>query len=240
MLNGRWFFGVLVLICFFATLGWSQGDESQYEGGVFGGVSAVSGDIQSHTLVSGSATETSRSVGVHYGSGYQIGARIAENLRDVWSAELEYSFANQPLRFTNLTPTVQSLSISQSVNHFAYNVAYLPPLGYGRFRPYAKIGVGANLFYVHESSRDEAQALGIHLRDSWQFSFNWGGGFKYLANDQTVLILDVRDFVSSIPSYGLPQSAQVVNGGFQPGFAHNGFLNNVQFNVGVSFRWTDW
>ena len=240
MSNARCFLGVIVLITLCAPLVHAQNEENQFEGGVFGGVSAIPGDIESHTQVLGSADEMFRTVGVHYGSGYQFGARIAENLRDVWCAELEYSFANQPLRFTNLTPTVQSLSITQSVNHFAYNVAYLPPLDYGRFRPYGKIGVGATLFFLQDSSRDAAQALGIHLRDSWQFSFNWGGGLKFRANDQTVLIFDVRDFVSGVPSYGLPQSAQVVNGEFQPGYARHGFLNNVQVSVGVSFRWYDY
>jgi hypothetical protein len=49
---------------------------------------------------------------MHYASGYQIGVRVTQNLGEFAAASLEYNFANQPLRFTNLTPTVQSLSLS--------------------------------------------------------------------------------------------------------------------------------
>src|SRR3954467_13862928 len=75
--------------------------DPEYEGAGFAGGS-FGQDFQFHTSVLGSSVETSRTVGVHYGSGYVVGGRVNQNVNDYWGAALEYSFANQPLQFTNL------------------------------------------------------------------------------------------------------------------------------------------
>jgi hypothetical protein len=213
--------------------------DPEFEASGFAGGSWA-GNLHFPTSVSGSALETSRTVGVRYGSGYVVGARVNQNVNDYWGAALEYSFANQPLQFTNLSPTIQSLSLGQTVHHFLYNVSYIPLGGFERFRPYAQAGGGATLFYIHGDSRDEALALGVYVRDSWKFTVNWGGGFKYMVDDQTALLFDVKDSISGVPSYGLPSAAQVINGQFQPGLASSGRLNIWQVNFGVAFRWNDW
>jgi uncharacterized membrane protein YkvA (DUF1232 family) len=63
------------------------------------------------------------------------------------------------LRFTNLSPTVQSLSLGHYVHHLSYDGSFLflPPEK--RFRPYVKAGVGAALFYISGHSKEEARAL---------------------------------------------------------------------------------
>lgn len=212
----------------------------QYEFSGFGGGSFVP-DLHLLTQVSGSSTETSRTVGMSFASAYQLGVRINENLGAYWSADLEYSFANQPVRFTNLSPTIPDLTLGQSVHHLTYNVSYLALSGTNRFRPQAKIGVGTALFFIHQSSKEQAEQLGLPLQDTWRFVFNWGGGFKYLiAENQGALLFDFKDQISSIPSYGLPSTAQVLNGVYQPGFSRSKFMNNLQFNFGISYRWNDW
>jgi opacity protein-like surface antigen len=202
----------------------------------FGGGSFL-GDFQFATPVSGSEEETSRTVGMHYARGYQTGLRIVENVEDFWSVDLEYSYANQPLRFTNISPGVESLSLSHSVHHFTYNVSFLPMSPRKRLRPYAKVGAGPTLFYIPGRSRDDARAKGVSLRDSWELAFNWGGGVKYLVYDQVAIGFDLRDQISGVPSYGLPRSAQVIDGAFVPGISRNGFVHNWQLNFGVTFQW---
>jgi hypothetical protein len=61
-----------------------------------------------------------------------------------------------------------------------------------------------------------------------------------MIDDQTAFHFDVKDYLSGVPSYGLPHSAQVVNGVFQPGFASQGVLQNLTLNVGIVYRWNDW
>ena len=210
----------------------------EWDGGAFGGTS-FAGDHQFLTQVSVTSQEGSRNVGVHYASGYQIGARINQNLRDFWAASLEYSFANQPLRFTNLSPSIQSLSLGQSVQHFSYDISYLPLSPRTRFRPYGKFGAGAALFYISSDSKNEARALGVNLRDSWEFAFNWGGEFKYLVDDDAALTFDFKDQITDMPSYGLLQTARVVDGVFLPGFSSNGLIHSWQINIGFAVQWDD-
>ena len=230
----------IVLVCasFVNAQQRTRWSDPEFEASGFAGGSFAE-DFHFSTPVSGSTQETSRTVGIHYGSGYQVGARVNQNLNDYWGAALEYSFANQPLQFTNLSPTVQSLSVGQTVHHFLYNVSYIPLGGWERFRPYAQLGAGATLFFIH-GDRDQALASGVYLRDSWKFTANWGGGFKYMVDEQTALLLDFKDSVSGIPTYGLPSAAQVVNGQYQPGIGSTGRLNIWQVNFGVAFRWNDW
>jgi hypothetical protein len=192
---------------------------------------------QFSTQVAGSPTETSRDVGMHYADGYQIGFRLTDYLGDYWAADIEYSFANQPLRFTNLSPSISTLALSHSVHHFTYNVLGLPLPGYKRFRPYGEVGVGATLFYIYGSSKQAALSAGVYVRDSWKFTGSLGGGFKYLVEDYFAVTLDVKDQITGVPSYGLPPSAQVVDGQYQPGFARRGLQQNWQISFGAGFQW---
>jgi len=231
---------VLTLAC--SLPGFARGSEPSeqpdWEVSGFGGGSFL-GDFQFSTPVSGSNQEGSRTVGVHYAAGYQIGVRITENLGHFWGAGLEYSFANQPLRFTNLAPNIQNLYLSESIHHLSYNISYLPLTAARRFQPYGSAGIGSALFYIARDSKNDALAQGLALQDSWKFTFNWGGGFKYLVADQFGLTFDLKDQISGVPSYGLPRSARVTNGQFQPGFSRSKLLNNWQINFGIAFQFDD-
>ena len=174
-----------------------------------------------------------------YDSGYLVGVRINQNLGDYWAADLEYSFSNQHLTFTNLSPNIQTLKLNQYLHNFTYDVSYLALPRTQRFRPFADAGVGGGFFYLPGRVRKDARELDLSLRNSWEFVFSWGGGFKYLVTDEVAVGFDVKDRISRIPSYGLPSEARIVNGRFQPGFAPHGTMNNWQFNLGVTFQWDE-
>ena len=218
------------------TASWLIDDKFEFAG--FGGAS-FAGNFLFPTLVVTNGQTTSQTEGMHYASGYQVGFRGSENLSDHWAVHLEYSFANQPLRFTNLSPTVQSLSLGHYIHHLSYDGSFLflPPEK--RFRPYVKAGVGTALFYISGSSRDYARSLGVSLRDSWELAFNWGAGLKAHVEDQTAISFEFKDQVTGIPSYGLPHSAQSVGGQFVPGISRNGYLNNWQVNIGIAYEWNE-
>src|SRR5262245_4488927 len=107
-----------------------------------------------------------RDVGLHFASGYQVGVNCRENLGDYWAADLQYTFANAPLEFTNLTPTVPSLGMGHSIHTFTYNGMFQAFSYHHRFRPYARAGAGASLFFLNDKSDAEA-VLGraVDLRD---------------------------------------------------------------------------
>jgi opacity protein-like surface antigen len=212
--------------------------EGKFEFTAFGGAS-FAGNFHFPTLVFTNGQVTSQVEGMHYASGYQVGFRVAENLSERWAVHLEYSFANQPLRFTNLSPTVQSLSLGHYLHHVSYDGTYLVLPPEKRFRPYVNAGAGTALFYITGHSKEEARSLGVPLRDSWEFAFNWGAGVKSRVEDQVVLTFEVKDTVTGVPSYGLPSSVQVRNGQVIPGISRNGFLNNWQLNFGIAVQWDE-
>jgi outer membrane protein W len=164
---------------------------------------------------------------MHFGSGYQIGIRLNDNVREHVAVDLEYAFAHQNLSFTNLAPAAENVSVTQYVHYLSYNVAYVwfPPRK--RFRPYADGGVGTALFFLPQASMENALAQGVKLRDSWAFLVNCGGGFKYLIRDQFAVTVDVKDRLFKIPSYGLPLSV-------------HGVGQTWQANVGLTFQWDEY
>ena len=202
---------------------------------------SFAGSYHFPTTVLGSDHETSRTVGMQYNSGYQLGMRVTDNFNELWAADLEYSFALQNLRFTNLSPDLPVLSLNNYTHHFDYNVAYMPLPRTRRFRPYVDAGAGASLFFINGDSRSQATQQGVKLRDgTWEFLFNIGGGGKYLVADQFAVTFDIKDAVSRIPRYGLRDTAQVINGQFVPGIHVHGILHNWQLNVGANFQWDEW
>ena len=191
------------------------------------------------TLVAGSDQVSSRTVGMRLASGYQIGASITDNFKESWSGGLEYSFGHEDLSFTNLSPTLQSLSLTQYSHSLSYNVSYLPLPPVKRFRPYGAVGVGTVLYLLPGQSKEIALSNGLNLRDSWVFLVNCGGGFRYLLRDQFAFTLGVRDQLSNVPSYGLPDIATVVNGQYRPGMHTHGVAQTWQIHFGLTFQWDE-
>jgi len=212
----------------------------RWEVSAFGGASTL-GDHTFATPVLGDSSTTSRTVGLSYDTGYMAGARILESLSEFWGAEFEYSFANQPLQFTGLTPDMAALDLSHSVHRFDYSLVFFVADPYKRLRPFFTTGAGVSLFHVGGSSKSEAASLtGIDLKDRWHFTFNWGGGVKYLLRDHWAVRFDFRDMITGVPDYGFPSSAQVVQGQFTPGFAPSGIMHGLQYSLGIAYQWDGW
>ncbi|HEX5000670.1 MAG TPA: outer membrane beta-barrel protein [Terriglobia bacterium] len=214
--------------------------EQDWEVSGFAGASVFSGDFHFSTPVLDDSPGSVQQVEMEYASGYQIGIRIGEYVGDHWAADLEYSFANQPIRFKNLAPLIPTLSLSQSIHHVSYSFSYLFADREARFRPYAKFGAGVAIFDVRRHSRDFIiQGLDplVRFHDSTKFMVNLGGGAEFYVGDQVALIFDVKDNLTGIPSYGLPRFGRIINGIYRPGIDRDGVMNNWQFNAGIAFIW---
>jgi opacity protein-like surface antigen len=168
-----------------------------------------------------------------------MGASITDNRWQHWGATLEYSFANQPITFANLTDSVSSLSLGHVIHRFSYDVLYYPLDRSQKVRPYLFAGPGVSLFYVKSSSKDEAASQGISLSDPWKFTMNWGGGVKYLLKSQVAASFQFSDSISGVPGYGLPRTGIVVSGGYAPGFRPDGLMNNWLISFGLNYQWDD-
>src|SRR5262245_34806632 len=103
----------LLLVCYsvaFAETPYSV-EHREWEVSGFSGAS-FSNNFKFSTRTIGSDQESSRTVGLSYDSGYQLGMRVNKNVHDHWGASLEYSFTKQQLHFSNLAPNIQNLSVS--------------------------------------------------------------------------------------------------------------------------------
>jgi opacity protein-like surface antigen len=211
----------------------------RWEFSAFGGTSMVEDQTFATTVVDGEQ-RFSVPVGVQYSSSWLIGSRLSESRGDYWGAEFEYSYANQPLRFTNLTPDLPALSLHQGVNTFAYNFIFFFTNPYRRLRPYAIAGIGTSLFHTYGSSKSEAEAAGVHFGNSWTFVFDWGGGVKYLFRDHWAARFDFRSHLGTMPDYDLPASAVISQGQYIPGLAASGTLQNWHVTAGIAYQWDGW
>jgi opacity protein-like surface antigen len=207
-----------------------------WEVSIFAGGS-FPGDGLFATPVTGSTQQTSRTVGLSYGSGSQLGLRVTENRWEHWGAAMEYGFSNQPLRFTNLSDAVPMMALGHSIHRFHYDVLYYPFDRSRRLRPFAFAGSGVSLFYVKGSSKDTAAAMGIHLSDPWKFTFSWGGGVKYLIRDQVATSFQFSDNISGVPHYGLPPNGRFVSGQYIPGFRPDGLLRDWLISLSFIYQW---
>lgn len=194
-------------------------------------------DLEFPTKIVDGDQITSRTVGLQYDPGYQVGVRLAQHFGEYWAANLEYSFADQRLRFENLFPAMEGNSLRHFVHQFSYGISFSPARQDYRFRPYAKVGLGSTLFYISESAKEDASLVGLRLRDSWRFAGVAGAGFKFLIADRAVFTLELKDHISGVPSYGLPLSGQVTGSGFRPGIGTSGVLHNWQIDAGLGFQW---
>lgn len=202
--------------------------------GLFG--AAFVGDASSQTPVEGE--DMTRPVGLDYSSGFLMGVRLTQNLKGKMGAELDYTYANQPLTFLNVSSNIPSLRVSHKVHSFVYSILYYFGDRNSRVRPFASVGAGASLFRIDGGSKFEALSLGVDLNDTWKFVGSFGGGVKYMLNESIGIRFDVRDLISGVPSYSLPRSSPVENDGtIGPAFRPEGTLSDWQFSAGVFFTW---
>jgi hypothetical protein len=211
----------------------------EWEGSFFAGYAFLR-DYKFQTVVLGSEQESPGVVGMQFDSGYRLGARVTQNLRDYFAATVEYGFADQPLRFTNLTPRAPTVFLDHYIHSLTYEISYTPMTRDKRFRPYISGGAGALLFHLTEDAKAQASARGIGLEDSWELVFSWGVGFKHLVADRFAVVVDFKGRVSDTPTYGLPRFSRLVDGQYLPAISTRGLMHSWQLNLGLAHQWDSW
>ncbi len=205
--------------------------ENKWEFSIFTGVSFL-GDRTFVTPVEGGGTQD---VDLNFDSSYLVGARITENLGDHFGADFEYTLANQPLSFVNLSPAVPVLDLEHKIHKLSYSVLFYPMDRKERVRPFGSIGLGASLFHISSDSQDEALLQGVDLKSRWKLAFSFGAGAKIQMQRNWGLRFDFRNQVTGVPSFGLPAQAPLENGGTGPGFRPSENFHNWQLGVALMY-----
>jgi opacity protein-like surface antigen len=229
-----------LMIALFGTLlcatahGQQLYERNKWEFSLLFGLSRVS-DHSSATPVDGE--DTLRLVTLDFASGYIAGVRVTENFGRSFGAELEYTLANQPFGFINLHPNVPRLDLDHRVHSLTYDFLYYPLPPTRRWHPYGAVGIGVALYQLDGNSREAAEADGFALEDRWKLAANFGGGVKYMLTPKVGVRVDLRNQMTGVPGYGLPQSSPTFQGNQGAGFKTEGVLHNLQFSTGLLFAW---
>jgi hypothetical protein len=176
-----------------------------------GGASLLSG---SRSFVIGP-----RVFNTQFQNGIKIGLRGTVNLREHWGAEGTYSFSSNGLQVTQTAPaSVRNFGVH--LHQITGNALYFFDAPDKVVRPFLTAGVGLSRYSPTSDAKLAAAQdfLGqpAVLTSNSTFNFNFGAGIESRPWDHFGLRLDVRDHLSAIPRFGLPQSAASPSSAFFP------------------------
>ena len=195
-----------------------------------GGASLLSG---SRSFVIGP-----RLFNTQFQNGIKIGLRGTVNLREHWGAEGTYSFSSNGLQVTQTIPaSVRNFGVH--LHQITGNALYFFTARDKLFRPFLTAGVGLSRYSPTSDAKLAAAQdfLGqpAVLTSNSTFNFNFGAGIESRPWDHFGLRLDVRDHLSAIPRFELPQSAASPASSF---FPISGRAQDFEIATGLTYYFT--
>ena len=207
-----------------------KGDKWEFS--VFFGLSQL-GDHGFLTPIEGGDSKT---VNLSYDPGYALGFRVTENLGRKIGAELEYSYAENSLSFSNLSDLVPTLNVNQRIHKIVYSILAYPLGRKGKFQPFGSFGGGTSFFQIVDDSVAEQNA--ILFKDRWKLAVSFGGGVKIPLSGPWGFRVDIRDQITSVPDFGLPAVSPVFQGNSGAGLQPDGLFHNWQIDAGFIYRFS--
>jgi opacity protein-like surface antigen len=157
-----------------------------------------------------------------FSPGIRGGVRVGVDSLGHWGQDMSYSYGINASKIA--VAQNGDFAFTSRSHQFAYNVLYYPGgVGTNRVLPYVTAGAGGTIFTLSQASINEALTQGLgNLKTHTSFTFNVGGGVRYQFNKNVGIRVDVRDWMSHPPRYGIPASSDdptvfvfPVNGVFQ-------------------------
>ena len=172
-----------------------------------------------------------------YASGGKASLRGAFNIRPHFAIEPSYSFGTNNLRVSDLSesPIVQR-AFGVRMSQFGANVLAYANDSQSRLRFFGTFGVGLLRFSPTKEAKQAAAVNFIDdpatIRASNSMAFNFGAGVEAPLTQQFGLRFDLRDHLSSLPKYGVPQTSSAPGASFYP---VDGRAQNIELTIGVVF-----
>ncbi len=164
-------------------------------------------------------------------------ARLTLDLTNHFSIEGVYGFGTSNLRVTELggTPTTRAFGIRQ--HEIQFNILHFFSLGTRRLRPFLTTGVGTLRFSPTDQAKASASANEFinepaQISSTNEVHFAIGGGIEGRFNRWLGVRLDVKDHISAVPRFGVPQTASGPGGASYP---VDGIVHNIQAEAGIVF-----
>lgn len=183
------------------------------------------------TFAAGGGTFASRFV-----DGGTYKARLTLDLTKHFSVEGVYGFGPNNLRITEFAGTPIQRDFAVRYQQIQFNFLHFFTSGKRALRPFLTSGIGAVRFIP----TDEAKAMALvrfinsaaQIDTTNNFNFNFGGGLEARFSRWLGVRFDVKDQISAVPRFGLPQTPPASGGAFYP---INGFVHDVDGSAGIVF-----
>ncbi len=211
---------VLVLLC--ATPQAFGQESKQIKVTIFGGGSFLKAD---RTFNVGTGNNP---VLTNYANGGKLGFRGTVDLSKHFALEGTYAFGRNNFQATQLSgPGAGTQAFGTRVQQMAGNMlVYIASTD--KFRLFGTGGIGLGRFSPTDAAVAALQTSGTTVVPDNKVDFNFGGGFETRLSSWLGARFDVRDHLSGIPTYGLPQSS--TTGAFYP---VTGRVHNIETTLGL-------
>lgn len=219
-------YGILLfLLTFLSMRAFAQGINPRIT--FLGGASLLSG---SRSFVVGPSVFATQ-----FNNGVKIGVRGTANVAEHWGAEGTYSFSSNGLQVTRVAPAaVQTFGVH--VHQITGNALYFFTARDRTFRPFVTAGVGVSRYSPTSDAKVAAAQNFLDqpavLAGTSSFNFNFGGGMELKPWDHFGVRLDLRDHVTAIPRFGLPQTATSPTAPF---FPISGQAQDFEITTGLTY-----
>jgi hypothetical protein len=166
------------------------------------------------------------------------GVRFNVNTTRHWGEEFFFSYEPNKAHFIRQTPPTATQTYDVHIYNFGINAMYYLNEEEGaQTRPFLSVGLGG---LVSQPSGLSKQIANDPLRGDLpgfetaaEIAANFGVGVKRHLTDDFDLRMDVRDYVSRNPTFGLPRSSSDPNAVVFPAF---GAINNLEVSAGIIFK----
>lgn len=170
-------------------------------------------------------------------NGVRIAFRATFDIREHWGVEGTYGFASNTLQVTRTTPVQNVVGFGTHIHQFEANGHYFFTDQSHRIRPFATAGLG--IFRYVPTSGAKTQATTQFLDQPAVMSadthpeFIVGVGAEAGITGHLGVRVDIRDHITGITRFGLPENA-ISPGGAQ--YPISGHINNWEISGGVEYH----
>ncbi len=170
-------------------------------------------------------------------NGGRFGFRGDFNIRDHWAVEGTYAFESDGLNVTHTTPVQSVSNFGTHIHQLEANGLYYFTTRGTRFRPFVTVGFGILRYNPTGDARLAAatQFLDqpVALHGETHPDFIPGVGIEAMIVNHIGARIDLRDHITGLPRFGLPQNPQSPNG---PQYPISGTVSNWEISAGVTYH----
>ena len=171
-----------------------------------------------------------------------LGVEVPLKKSKTFGVELAYGFGQSNLKLANLSYSYKpTTSYGLRNNRVSLDLVAHAPGAYHGAHPYAVFGVEYDDFSPTSAAQTEATKIGFAFEPTAKLSsqgsggVNFGGGFDLKVTARVGLRIDIRDHISSSPSFGLPTTEPSTAG--LAWFPVKGNASDIVYSVGLVYKW---